>query len=55
MFFLKGLELSLIKAKQGAMTVEKISNRLRKRYQFNAPNEVYLQKLNSKKAFAFVN
>ena len=37
------------------MVVEKLNNRPRKRYQYNSPNEVYLQKLNNNKAFAFIN
>ena len=54
-YFPKGSDFSLITAEQVKMVVEKLNNRPRKRHQYNSPNEVYLQKLNSNKAFAFIN
>ena len=54
-YFPKGSDFSLINAEQVEMVVEKLNNRPRKRHQFNSPNEVYLQKLNNNKVFAFIN
>lgn len=54
-YFPKGSDFSLITPEQVKMVVEKLNNRPRKRHQYNSPNEVYLQKLNSNKAFAFIN
>jgi IS30 family transposase len=54
-YFPKGSDFSLITSEQVEMVVEKLNNRPRKRHQYNSPNEVYLQKLNSNKAFAFIN
>lgn len=54
-YFPKGSDFSLITAEQVQMVVEKLNNRPRKRHQFNSPKEVYLQKLNNKKPFAFIN
>ena len=54
-YFPKGSDFSLITAEQVKMVVEKLNNRPRKRHQYNSPNEVYLQKLNNNKAFAFIN
>ena len=54
-YFPKGSDFSLITAEQVKMVVEKLNNRPRKRHQYNSPNEVYLQKLNSNKVFAFIN
>ena len=54
-YFPKGSDFSLITAEQVQVVVEKLNNRPRKRYQFNSPNEVYLQKLNNNKAFAFIS
>lgn len=54
-YFSKGSDFSLITPEQVEMVVEKLNNRPRKRHQFNSPNEVYLQKLNNNKAFAFIN
>lgn len=54
-YFPKGSDFSLITSEQVEMVVEKLNNRPRKRHQYNSPNEVYLQKLNISKAFAFIN
>ena len=54
-YFPKGSDFSLITEEQVKMVVEKLNNRPRKRHQFFTPNEVYLQKLNNNKAFAFIN
>ena len=54
-YFPKGSDFNLITQEQVDMVVEKLNNRPRKRHQFNSPNEVYLQKLNSNQAFAFIN
>ena len=43
-YFKKGSDFSLITDEQVKNVVEKLNNRPRKRYQFNSPNEVYLQK-----------
>jgi IS30 family transposase len=53
-YFPKGSDFSLITEEQVATIVKKLNNRPRKRYQFNSPNEVYLQKLSNQKAFAFI-
>jgi IS30 family transposase len=42
-YFKKGSDFSLITDEQVKNVVEKLNNRPRKRYQFNSPNEVYLQ------------
>lgn len=54
-YFKKGSDFSLITDEQVKNVVEKLNNRPRKRYQFNSPNEVYLQKLNNNQAFAFIS
>ena len=54
-YFKKGSDFSLITDEQVKNVVEKLNNRPRKRYQFNSPNEVYLQKLNNNQKFAFIN
>lgn len=54
-YFPKGSDFSLITSEQVEMVVEKLNNRPRKRHQYSSPNEVYLQKLNNNKPFAFIN
>lgn len=54
-YFPKGSNFDLITQEQVIATVEKLNNRPRKRHQFNSPKEVYLQKLNINKQFAFIN
>ncbi len=54
-YFPKGLNFSLITEEQVNIVVQKLNNRPRKRHQFFTPNEVYLQKLNNKQEFAFIN
>jgi IS30 family transposase len=54
-YFPKGSDFSLITTEQVKIVMEKLNNRSRKRHQFNAPNEVYLQKLNNNQKFAFIN
>lgn len=45
---------SLLTSEEVERVVEKLNNRPRKRHQYNSPNEVYLQKINTNKAFAFI-
>lgn len=54
-YFPKGSDFSLITNEDVKNVVEKLNNRPRKRHQFYTPNEVYLQKLNNNKVFAFIN
>ena len=43
-YFPKGSDFNLITHQQVINVVEKLNNRPRKRYRFNSPNQVYLQK-----------
>jgi IS30 family transposase len=54
-YFPKGSDFSTITSRQVEIVVEKLNNRPRKRHQYYSPNEVYLQKLNNNKVFAFIN
>jgi transposase, IS30 family len=54
-YFPKGSDFSLITEEQVKIVVSKLNNRPRKRFQFNSPNQVYLQKLNNNQEFAFIN
>ena len=53
--FPKGSNFDLITEEQVRTVVGKLNNRPRKRHQFLSPNEVYLQLLNNKQEFAFIN